>query len=247
MPRLQVVRKRELVQSQFLSDLFNRHGRIPVEPHGIPVTLAASGRRLVAASAARDVPFSSLCFGTLAQLAARLLQILVIEAHMLTKPGKGNPAPLGGLRQRKFSCAKQFDGGGILLPAPRTNAPLLVVSKPQPPTLQLPAFKKFRTVRTKLIAQTRRVQSEQVRDLRHVVFDILCIVAGCNRIAVLGARSRSLAPTSPQARYARHPKPKKPPRRGATAAGRGGTCTDSSGTPHTILRNGRRSHERSAT
>lgn len=247
MPRLQVVRKRELVQSQFLSDLFNRHGRIPVEPHGIPVTLAASGRRLVAASAARDVPFSSLCFGTLAQLAARLLQILVIEAHMLTKPGKGNPAPLGGLRQRKFSCAKQFDGGGILLPAPRTNAPLLVVSKPQPPTLQLPAFKKFRTVRTKLIAQTRRVQSEQVRDL----------LTRCIRHTLHRRRLQShcrtwraqpqSGPDVPAGAYARHPKPKKPPRRGATAAGRGGTCTDSSGTPHTILRNGRRSHERSAT
>ena len=119
---------------------------------------------------------------------------------MLTKPGKGDPAPLGNLRQRKFSCAKQFDGCGVLLPAPRTNAPLLVVRKTQPPTLQLPAFEKPRTVRTKLIAQTRRVQSEQVRDLRYVVFEILCIAAGRDRVAVLGTGRRGLAPTSPQAR-----------------------------------------------
>lgn len=119
---------------------------------------------------------------------------------MLTKPGKGDPAPLGNLRQRKFSCAKQFDGCGVLLPAPRTNAPLLVVRKTQPPTLQLPAFEKPRTVRTKLIAQTRRVQSEQVRDLLYVVFEILCIAAGRDRVAVLGTGRRGLAPTSPQAR-----------------------------------------------
>lgn len=200
MPRLQVARKCERIQSQFLSNLFNRHGRIPVEPHRLPVALTAFGRRLVAASAARDVPFSFLCLGTLAQIAARLLQILVIKAHVLAEPGKGDPALLGDLRQRKFSCAKQFDGGGILLPAPRTNAPLLVVGKTQPLPLPFAAFEKSRTVRTKLIAQTRRVQSEQVRDLRYVVFDILCIAAGRDRVAVLGTGRRSLAPTSPQAR-----------------------------------------------
>ena len=154
----------------------------------------------MAASAARDVTFSFLRLGTLAQLAARLLQILVIETHMLAKSSKGDPAPLGDLRQRKFSCAKQFHGPGIQLPAPWSNAPLLVVGKTQPLPLPFAAFEKSRTVRTKLIAQTRRVQSEQVRDLRDVVFDILCIAAGRDRVAVLGTGRHGLAPAPPQAR-----------------------------------------------
>ena len=144
--------------------------------------------------------FSFLCLGTLAQLAAPLLQILVIETHVLAESGKGDPAPLGDLRNGHLRRAKQFHGCGILLPAPRANAPLLIVGKTQPLPLPFPAFEKARTVRTKLIAQTSRIHSEQVRDLRDVVFDILCIAAGRDRVAVLGTGRRSLTPTPPQAR-----------------------------------------------
>ncbi len=119
---------------------------------------------------------------------------------MLAKPGKGDPALLRNLRQRKFSRAKHFDGSGILIPAPRTNAPLLVVGKSQPLPLPFATFEKPRTVRTKLIAQTRGVQSEQLRDLRHVVFEILCIAAGRDRFAVLGTGRGGLSPTPPQTR-----------------------------------------------
>ena len=166
---------------------------------------------------------------------------------MLTKPGKGDSAPLGDTRnghlgRRSSSTAPAYCSRHYGRRGPAAGC------RPRP---------------------SRRRSSSGVQEVPDSAHEADCskpVGFSPNRCAIcdtlystyfassqaaialpyLARAARSL-PRRPAGAYARHPKPKKLPRRGATAAGRGGTCTDSSGTPHTILRNGRRSHERSAT
>ena len=52
----------------------------------------------MAPSAAGDTAFSFLSLGLLPQIAPHLSYILAIEVYMLAESGKGDPAPLGDLR-----------------------------------------------------------------------------------------------------------------------------------------------------
>ena len=197
-PRTQVARQRFLAQPQFPGNLPDRHSRIPVEPHGFLIAFLAYGHRFVAAARTGDVPFPFGRLAALAQVTALLDQILVIEKYVMTKTSHGNSAPLGDLREGQLTRAEQLHGPGILLAAPRTDTPLLVVGKTPTATLRLPAFQNVRIVGAELIGQTRAVQPEQPCYLRDVVFEVVHAVARRDRIPVFGAGRRGLAPAPPQ-------------------------------------------------